>query len=174
MWAKELSLRYRRGGPCALGGTASQGAPLWAVTIPPQGWRSADLAGIEAAGAAWWPLALARQLDDAILHLRTNELEIGTWLLKTRGDAQAVLAADALMLAHQDHWCPARGAWGHALRTSRFDYAAHARLRPGTLPPAMRDAPAQPDDDILCYLEGRTVKYADTVTWGSTKHRVCK
>ena len=47
---------------------------------------------------------------------------------------------------HQDHWCPARGAWGHALRTSRFDYAAHARLRPGTLPPAMRDAPAQPDE----------------------------
>ena len=70
----------------------------------PEGAQPADLAGIEAAGAAWWPLALARQLDDAILHLRTNELEIGTWLLKTRGDAQAVLAADALMLAHQDHW----------------------------------------------------------------------
>ena len=70
----------------------------------PEGAQPADLAGIEAAGAAWWPLALARQLDDAILHLRTNELDIGTWLLKTRGDAQAVLAADALMLAHQDHW----------------------------------------------------------------------
>ncbi|MBN8750740.1 Benzoyl-CoA-dihydrodiol lyase [Xylophilus ampelinus] len=70
----------------------------------PEGAQPTDLAGIEAAGAAWWPLALARQLDDAILHLRTNELDIGTWLLKTRGDAQAVLAADALMLAHQDHW----------------------------------------------------------------------
>jgi benzoyl-CoA-dihydrodiol lyase len=68
------------------------------------GAQPTDLAGIEAAGAAWWPLALARQLDDAILHLRTNELDIGTWLLKTRGDAQAVLSADALMLAHQDHW----------------------------------------------------------------------
>ena len=68
------------------------------------GAQPTDAAGIEAAGAAWWPLALARQLDDAILHLRTNELDIGTWLLKTRGDAQAVLAADALMLAHQDHW----------------------------------------------------------------------
>ncbi len=70
----------------------------------PDGAQPTDLAGIEAAGAAWWPLALARQLDDAILHLRTNELDIGTWLLKTRGDAQAVLDADALMLAHQDHW----------------------------------------------------------------------
>ncbi|MBS0430586.1 MAG: benzoyl-CoA-dihydrodiol lyase [Proteobacteria bacterium] len=70
----------------------------------PEDAQPTDLAGIENAGAAWWPLALARQLDDAILHLRTNELDIGTWLLKTRGDAQAVLAADALMLAHQDHW----------------------------------------------------------------------
>src|SRR5262245_33153028 len=42
-------------------------------------------AGIEAAGAAWWPLAMARQLDDAILHLRTNELDTGLWLLKTEG-----------------------------------------------------------------------------------------
>jgi len=70
----------------------------------PDGAQPTDLAGIEAAGAAWWPLALARQLDDAILHLRTNELDIGTWLLKTRGDAQAVLDADALMLAHKEHW----------------------------------------------------------------------
>jgi len=70
----------------------------------PAGPQPADIAGIEAAGAAWWPLALARQLDDAILHLRTNELQIGTWLLKTEGDAQAVLSSDATLLAHQDHW----------------------------------------------------------------------
>jgi len=70
----------------------------------PEGAQPTDIAGIDAAGAAWWPLALARQLDDAILHLRTNELDIGTWLLKTRGDAQALLAADALMLAQRDHW----------------------------------------------------------------------
>ena len=63
-----------------------------------------DIAGIEAAGAAWWPLAMCRQLDDAILNLRTNELDIGTWLLKTEGDAQAVLASDATLLAHKDHW----------------------------------------------------------------------
>ncbi len=70
----------------------------------PVGAQPTDIAGIEAAGAAWWPLALARQLDDAILNLRTNELDIGTWLLKTEGDAQAVLASDATLIAHQDHW----------------------------------------------------------------------
>jgi len=70
----------------------------------PAGAQPADAAGIEAAGAAWWPLALGRELDDAILHLRTNELDIGTWLLRTEGDAKAVLAADATMLANQGHW----------------------------------------------------------------------
>ncbi|CAN7557464.1 2,3-epoxybenzoyl-CoA dihydrolase [Acidovorax sp. LjRoot129] len=70
----------------------------------PTGAQPTDIAGIEAAGAAWWPLALARQLDDAILNLRTDELDIGTWLLKTEGDAQAVLASDATLIAHQGHW----------------------------------------------------------------------
>ena len=70
----------------------------------PSGTQPTDIAHIEAAGAAWWPLALARQLDDAILHLRTNEPAIGTWLLKTAGDAQAVLASDATLLAHPGHW----------------------------------------------------------------------
>ncbi|WP_010466553.1 2,3-epoxybenzoyl-CoA dihydrolase [Acidovorax radicis] len=70
----------------------------------PTGAQPTDIAGIESAGAAWWPLALTRQLDDAILNLRTNELDIGTWLLKTEGDAQAVLASDATLIAHQDHW----------------------------------------------------------------------
>jgi benzoyl-CoA-dihydrodiol lyase len=70
----------------------------------PSGAQPTDIAGIEAAGAAWWPLAMCRELDDAILNLRTNELDIGTWLLKTEGDVQAVLTNDALMLAHQDHW----------------------------------------------------------------------
>jgi hypothetical protein len=46
---------------------------------------------IVAAGVNWWPLQFARELDDAILNLRTNELEIGTWVLKTRGDANLVM-----------------------------------------------------------------------------------
>ena len=63
-----------------------------------------DIEAIVAAGASWWPLAMARELDDAILMLRTNELELGTWVLKTRGNAAAVLAVDALLARHQDHW----------------------------------------------------------------------
>ncbi|MDB5999457.1 MAG: benzoyl-CoA-dihydrodiol lyase [Rhizobacter sp.] len=64
----------------------------------------ADIAGIEALGDAWWPIAMARQLDDAILHLRTNELDTGVWLLKTSGDSAAMLAQDQVMVTHQDHW----------------------------------------------------------------------
>lgn len=63
-----------------------------------------DIAGILAAGANWWPLALARELDDAILLLRTNELDIGTWLLKSRGDIDAVLAVDTALEQHRGHW----------------------------------------------------------------------
>ena len=70
----------------------------------PQGPQPADLAGIEAAGDAWYPLALARELDDAILEMRTNELDIGTWLIRTEGDPAAVLAMDATLVAHRDHW----------------------------------------------------------------------
>jgi len=70
----------------------------------PIGPQPLDLAGIEAAGANWYPLAMARELDDAILHLRTNEPEIGTWILRTHGSADAVLAMDATLLAHQQHW----------------------------------------------------------------------
>ncbi len=63
-----------------------------------------DVAGIHAAGASWWPLAMARDLDDAILMLRTNDLEAGTWLLKTRGDADAVLAVDKTLKANESDW----------------------------------------------------------------------
>ncbi|TSE25251.1 Benzoyl-CoA-dihydrodiol lyase [Tepidimonas sediminis] len=70
----------------------------------PSGSQPTDIAGIEAAGADWWPLAMGRELDDAILHLRTNELTIGTWVLRTEGDAAAVLACDDALQAHADHW----------------------------------------------------------------------
>jgi benzoyl-CoA-dihydrodiol lyase len=59
---------------------------------------------IEAAGANWWPLKLTRELDDLILNLRTNELEIGTWVIKTRGDANRVMQADAVLEQHKGHW----------------------------------------------------------------------
>jgi benzoyl-CoA-dihydrodiol lyase len=60
--------------------------------------------GITAQGTAWWPLAMARELDDAILMLRGNDLEVGTWVWKTRGDAGHVLAADTSLAANADHW----------------------------------------------------------------------
>ena len=47
---------------------------------------------------------LERELDDAILSLRTNELDVGTWLLRTRGDADLARQSDALLASHQAHW----------------------------------------------------------------------
>ena len=66
--------------------------------------QTAEPAAIEELGARWWPLALARELDDAILLLRFNELETGTWVLRSRGDPEAVAAVDAAVLAHASHW----------------------------------------------------------------------
>jgi benzoyl-CoA-dihydrodiol lyase len=71
-----------------------------APTQPVEG----DIAAIEAAGANWYPLVLARELDDAILSMRTNELDIGTWIIKTQGDAGLVQGMDEVLLKHQSHW----------------------------------------------------------------------
>jgi benzoyl-CoA-dihydrodiol lyase len=59
---------------------------------------------IHAAGDKWWPLAMARELDDAILMLRTNDLEVGTWIFNTRGDVDKTLAADAALKANENDW----------------------------------------------------------------------
>ncbi|MGC1619823.1 MAG: 2,3-epoxybenzoyl-CoA dihydrolase [Candidatus Acidiferrum sp.] len=56
------------------------------------------------AGASWWPLQMARELDDAILTLRTNELDLGLWIIKTTGNPDAVLAVDEFLLNQQDNW----------------------------------------------------------------------
>jgi benzoyl-CoA-dihydrodiol lyase len=85
-----------------------------------------DIAGIQAAGVNWWPLQMVRELDDAILHMRTNELEIGTWVLKTSGDAANVLASDATLLAHKDQWL-VRQTIGHLRRTlARMDVSSRS------------------------------------------------
>ncbi len=63
-----------------------------------------EIEDIVAQGAGWWPLQMARELDDAILMLRTNHLEVGIWILKTRGNVQAVLAVDESLLAQRNHW----------------------------------------------------------------------
>mgnify|MGYP001318351050 CR=1 FL=1 len=63
-----------------------------------------DLAGIHAAGDGFWPLALARQLDDALLHLRLNESEAGTWVFRTRGDINLVAAYDDILVKNDSDW----------------------------------------------------------------------
>ncbi len=94
-----------------------------------------DIAGIEAAGAAWWPLAMARELDDAILSMRTNELDIGLWQLKTEGDAQGVLACDQTLARHAGHWF-VRETAGMLRRTlARLDVSSRtlfALIEPGS------------------------------------------
>jgi len=74
------------------------------VTVRDPDALPADLAGIRAAGAGFWPLAMARELDDAILHLRLNEPMLGLIVLRTEGDPARVLAADALLEKHQQDW----------------------------------------------------------------------
>ena len=64
----------------------------------------ADIAAVHAEGAGFWTLAVTRELDDLILDLRTNELELGTWVLRTEGDPLRVLAHDRLLLDHRDDW----------------------------------------------------------------------
>ena len=55
-------------------------------------------------GARFWPLQVTRELDDALLHLRLNEPEIGTVILRARGQLDLVLAYDHFLLTHSDHW----------------------------------------------------------------------
>ena len=101
----------------------------------PTGPQPAGLAAIEAAGDSWYPLAMARELEDAILCMRTNELDIGVWLIKTEGAAADVLAMDATLLAHQGHWL-VRETIGLLRRTfSRLDVSSRslfALIEPGS------------------------------------------
>ncbi|WP_409329243.1 2,3-epoxybenzoyl-CoA dihydrolase [Trujillonella humicola] len=64
----------------------------------------ASVEELQGQGDAGWFLAMTRQLDDTILHLRTNELALGTWLLRTEGDPATVAAYDEFLLAHRSHW----------------------------------------------------------------------
>ena len=81
------------------------GARTITITVNAPAVDEADeLDAIVAKGAQWWPLAMARELDDAILHLRTNVREGGIWVFKTRGDSDAVLRIDAALERHANHW----------------------------------------------------------------------
>jgi benzoyl-CoA-dihydrodiol lyase len=100
------------------------------VDAPPDG-----AAAIQAQGVGFWPLQMARELDDAILLLRTNEPELGLWLLKTVGDGAKVLAYDDALSANGDHWF-VRETVGLLRRTlSRLDVSSrslYAIIEPGS------------------------------------------
>ncbi|NMF90462.1 2,3-epoxybenzoyl-CoA dihydrolase [Aromatoleum petrolei] len=92
-------------------------------------------AEIEAQGVKWWPLQMARELDDAILNLRTNHLDVGLWQLRTEGDAQVVLDMDATIDANRDNWF-VRETIGMLRRTlARIDVSSrslYALIEPGS------------------------------------------
>ena len=101
----------------------------------PQAVTARTEAEILAAGIDWWPLQMTRELDDAILNLRTNEQDVGLWQLKTEGDPQVVLDSDATVHAHQSHWF-VREVLGFMRRTfARIDVTSrslYAIVEPGS------------------------------------------
>jgi len=107
---------------------------VWTIQAP-LGAQPSTVADIEAQGAQWFPLRMARELEDAILHMRTNELDIGMWLMKTEGDAAAVLAMDEVLQAQAGHWL-VRETTGLLRRTfSRLDVSSRslfALIEPGS------------------------------------------
>jgi benzoyl-CoA-dihydrodiol lyase len=70
----------------------------------PESVTARSLSEIKTTGASWWPLQMARELDDAVLSLRTNELELGLWILKTSGNVDAVLGIDRQLIEHRADW----------------------------------------------------------------------
>jgi benzoyl-CoA-dihydrodiol lyase len=94
-----------------------------------------DAAAIHAAGAAFWPLAVARELDDAIMELRLNEPTVGTWVFRTAGNADMVEAADRALVDNADDWL-AREITLYLKRTlKRIDVSARsmiALIEPGS------------------------------------------
>ena len=101
----------------------------------PQGKQPGTTEEIQAAGDGWWPLAMARELDDAILTLRTSELGMGLLLLKTEGSIEAVLACDETLTRLKDYWL-ARETVGMLRRTlARLDVTSRsmfALIEPGS------------------------------------------
>ena len=81
---------------------------------------------IEAQSSNWYPFEMARELEDAILNMRTNELDIGIWLIKTKGSHEAVQAMDTTLMNNKDHWF-VNETIGLLRRTlSRFDVSSRS------------------------------------------------
>ncbi len=101
----------------------------------PESDAEVSLEKVIAAAANWWPLQMARELDDAILTLRASELDLGLWIIKTAGNPDAVLAMDEFILNHQDNWF-VREVLGMLRRTfARIDVTSrsiYAIVEPGS------------------------------------------
>ena len=101
----------------------------------PDGGPPASVADLTSLGCAAWPLRFCRELDDALLHLRFNEPELGTWVLESRGNGGHVAAWDEWLLAHREHWL-AREILLYLRRTlKRLDYSSRsmiALIEPGS------------------------------------------
>ena len=101
----------------------------------PETVREKSVDEIVEAGPDWWPLQMSRELDDAILSLRANELDLGLWILKTTGNAAAVLEIDDIVLRQQKHWF-VREVLGMLRRTfARLDVSSrslYAIVEPGS------------------------------------------
>jgi benzoyl-CoA-dihydrodiol lyase len=105
------------------------------IVKAPKGPIASTPAHIEAAAANWYPLVLARELDDAILEMRTNEPDIGLWLIKTTGDASAVLAMDAVLEQQKSFWLVNETIGMLRRAFSRLDVSSRslfALVEPGT------------------------------------------
>jgi benzoyl-CoA-dihydrodiol lyase len=116
--------------------TADRAAGTVTITVAgPEQDPPADAAAIGEAGAAFWTLAMTRELDDLILDLRTNEPELGTWVVKTAGDPGRVLAHDRLLLENSGDWLVKEIA-GYLKRTlKRLDVTSRsliALIEPGS------------------------------------------
>jgi benzoyl-CoA-dihydrodiol lyase len=114
----------------------SRDARTVTVTVrAPESVTKDSLEKVTVAGANWWPLQMARELDDAILTLRASELDLGLWIIKTAGNPDAVLAVDEFILNHQDNWF-VREVLGMMRRTlARIDVTSrslYAIVEPGS------------------------------------------
>jgi benzoyl-CoA-dihydrodiol lyase len=101
----------------------------------PESAGPASIAEVLEAGAKWWPLQMSRELDDAILSLRINQLDLGLWVFKTEGESKNVLGVDAVLFSNRDHWL-VREVIGMIRRTlARLDVTSrslYALIEPGS------------------------------------------
>ncbi len=105
------------------------------TVLGPRDTQPASVEEVLALGDAWWPLAMARELDDAILWLRSNEIDLGVIVIKTEGDAEGVLAIGRTLHNERAHWL-VRETIGLLRRTfARLDVSSrslYALIEPGS------------------------------------------